>query len=214
MKKCTRCLKEKSEKEFRHPTSFTGKDTKTCEGCRRYNRSKAQKYTTKRNTTDLVNSFKTVCSFENCNESRKECLDFLHNETSEKVHLLSWSDKSDKVKLKYAMENSILLCVMHHRQHQEQKRIKKVWKQERQKRFYENRKALINSYKANKKCNICNLVCDTGKEYMFDLDHIDPSTKKGTVADMWGRKREDLITEIKKCRVLCANCHRSISQKK
>jgi hypothetical protein len=48
---------------------------------------------------------------------------------------------------------------------------------------------------------------------MFDFDHVDPSTKEGSIADMWSRKKEILVTELEKCRLLCANCHRSFSQK-
>jgi 5-methylcytosine-specific restriction endonuclease McrA len=42
----------------------------------------------------------------------------------------------------------------------------------------------------------------------LDFDHIDPKKKSCQIAQMASHSREVLMREIKKCIVLCANCHR------
>ena len=42
----------------------------------------------------------------------------------------------------------------------------------------------------------------------LDFHHLDPSTKSFEVSSAWVRSWKDLESEIAKCGVLCANCHR------
>lgn len=46
--------------------------------------------------------------------------------------------------------------------------------------------------------------------YVMDFDHRDSTTKRGHISDPKIRfsKLEKLLAEIKKCDVVCANCHR------
>lgn len=44
--------------------------------------------------------------------------------------------------------------------------------------------------------------------YVMDLDHLDPSTKLGTVGQMARRGIRKTQEEIAKCEAVCANCHR------
>ena len=51
--------------------------------------------------------------------------------------------------------------------------------------------------------------CGESRPECLDFDHIDPSTKEYNISKYrdslsW----EKLLTEIAKCRILCANCHR------
>jgi len=72
-------------------------------------------------------------------------------------------------------------------------------------------KAFVRRYKVMCKCADCGFK---GHHSAYDLAHIDRATKdcvskgrhRSSVDYDWGRKR--LKNEIKKCRVLCANCHR------
>ncbi|TFH42454.1 MAG: hypothetical protein E4H01_13460 [Lysobacterales bacterium] len=63
-------------------------------------------------------------------------------------------------------------------------------------------------YLADKGCE----SCGERDPRVLEFDHIEPGTKNGHVADLfgngysWGSER--LREEIRKCRVLCANCHR------
>lgn len=44
----------------------------------------------------------------------------------------------------------------------------------------------------------------------FDFDHLDPSTKEHDISRMGVQKyrEEQILSEIRKCRLLCCNCHR------
>ncbi len=74
-------------------------------------------------------------------------------------------------------------------------------KNRRDRRYY-----WLNKYKVSKGCNACGY---DKHPVSLDFDHIDPSIKSFTIA-----RRIDLSTlktlfqEIRKCQVLCANCHR------
>ena len=63
-------------------------------------------------------------------------------------------------------------------------------------------------YVAEKGC--CD--CGTHDPRVLEFDHIDPAEKHSTVArllgDGFGWGSEKLRQEIRKCRVICANCHR------
>jgi len=73
-----------------------------------------------------------------------------------------------------------------------------------------NNQALISRYKTACGCSICGY---NKHPFALDFDHLDPSTKRGAgyaaVCSSWSRKR--LKEEIRKCRVVCANCHRLIT---
>ena len=73
------------------------------------------------------------------------------------------------------------------------------------KRYAEN-KQTINDLKEGKCCEKCGYdKCSAA----LDFHHIDPSTKIDTVAKLSTHANiEAAINEIKKCVLLCANCHR------
>lgn len=51
------------------------------------------------------------------------------------------------------------------------------------------------------KCVRCGIIND------LELDHIDPKTKSFTIAKMWNIRKELFDIEIKKCQLLCQQCH-------
>jgi len=70
------------------------------------------------------------------------------------------------------------------------------------------RKEFVNRYKEMVGCEECG---GRYKGYVLDLHHIDPGQKSFTVsACNVNRKHELIRQEIKKCEVLCANCHREL----
>tara|TARA_R110002072_G_scaffold15413_4_gene61928 strand:+ start:1819 stop:2097 length:279 start_codon:yes stop_codon:yes gene_type:complete len=79
-------------------------------------------------------------------------------------------------------------------------------KRRRVKREYRNRKRKrLDDYKKTLRCEIC------GENHTrcLEFHHIDPSTKKGHIADLIKDCSFELVMEeIRLCRVLCANCHR------
>ncbi len=69
---------------------------------------------------------------------------------------------------------------------------------------YARRRYWLNKYKLHKGCEICGY-----KESAVALhfDHKYPSEKRRAIAHMMDYKLTNLISEVRKCRILCANCH-------
>jgi hypothetical protein len=98
----------------------------------------------------------------------------------------------------------------------------KSCKRERARQWYKDNKVAVNKkqqqyrkeryqwfvdYKATLKCERCN----ENHPAVLDFHHIDPNAKEFTVSDqVWTKKQEVVMDEIKKCIVLCSNCHRKL----
>lgn len=63
----------------------------------------------------------------------------------------------------------------------------------------------VNSFKI--KCELCNM---NFKSCQLDFDHLDPQTKKDGISNMVAKRmaKSIILEEIKKCRIICVNCHR------
>ena len=73
--------------------------------------------------------------------------------------------------------------------------------------YYLELKEWFINYKQTLKCS----KCGESRHWVLDFHHKDPSIKDGTIAQMLiNSSRENLIQEIDKCDVLCANCHRDL----
>lgn len=64
----------------------------------------------------------------------------------------------------------------------------------------------LDDYKKNLKCS----RCEFNHFAALDFHHIDSSTKLFSIANsiLRGYSKKKILEEIKKCIVLCANCHR------
>ena len=88
------------------------------------------------------------------------------------------------------------------------KEKEKIRKQKQSLKYHiENGKKLIEYVKEHKGCADCG---DADLPiYCYDFHHIDPKKKKYRVSDRMGiRPWKTLLKEIKKCILLCCNCHR------
>ena len=54
------------------------------------------------------------------------------------------------------------------------------------------------------------VVCGESESVCLDFHHIDPNEKDFTIGKHRNKSRENLLKEIQKCVVLCANCHRKL----
>ncbi len=63
---------------------------------------------------------------------------------------------------------------------------------------------LVRRYKAFCGCR----VCGEKEPVALDLHHTDPSVKEDNPSSMLGGSLDKLREEIRKCVVLCSNCHR------
>jgi hypothetical protein len=66
------------------------------------------------------------------------------------------------------------------------------------------RRYWLDKYKCSKGCEICGY---NEQPVALHFDHKYPSEKKRAIAHMMDYKLTNLINEIRKCRILCANCH-------
>lgn len=74
------------------------------------------------------------------------------------------------------------------------------------KQKYQQKKRQIQQLKSQMKC----AKCGESRGYVLDFHHLNPEQKENTIARMTSNNYEldKVYDEIKKCIVLCANCHR------
>lgn len=70
-------------------------------------------------------------------------------------------------------------------------------------RYHFKRRDLILSFK-NRPCADC---LGWFNHWQMHFDHRDPKKKKFNIGGQYGRPIKILLREIKKCDVVCANCH-------
>jgi hypothetical protein len=73
------------------------------------------------------------------------------------------------------------------------------------KRSQQRNVKIIQEEKLKRGCECCGY---NAHACALDFDHLDPATKKRDIAKMHTTNVSTLLLEIKKCQVLCANCHR------
>lgn len=71
---------------------------------------------------------------------------------------------------------------------------------------YQQKKNKIQELKAKIKC----AKCGDSRGYVLDFHHIDPNLKQENISRLTSNTSslENVYNEIKKCIVLCSNCHR------
>jgi hypothetical protein len=58
---------------------------------------------------------------------------------------------------------------------------------------------------------VCSGCGRDGHQALFEFHHLDPSRKEfGITSDGIPRRWERVVTELAKCVMLCANCHREV----
>ena len=51
------------------------------------------------------------------------------------------------------------------------------------------------------------VICGESDPVVLEFNHIDPSTKIDTIAQLMKHTFTPLLNEIEKCEVMCSNCH-------
>jgi hypothetical protein len=58
------------------------------------------------------------------------------------------------------------------------------------------------------KCNACKTEYNGKNAPIFEFDHVDPSLKEAQIMRIiTSRKWSEVVVELNKCRLMCANCH-------
>jgi len=69
---------------------------------------------------------------------------------------------------------------------------------------YSKRRQEINELKMSRGCIDCGYAKHPAA---LQFDHVDPSSKRFRISTSMNRRWEDVLEEIAKCEVRCANCH-------
>jgi len=90
----------------------------------------------------------------------------------------------------------------------------KALTKQRTRKTRSDRAEWLRNYK--KENNICCKICAENHPACVEFHHIDPEKKVMgiTKACNQGKSKEFIIEEMKKCEVLCPNCHRKLHWKK
>lgn len=73
----------------------------------------------------------------------------------------------------------------------------------------EKNKKFVNSIKKKSKC----AICGESEPCCLEFHHINPETKVDSIMNMLNEPEETLVEELKKCIILCSNCHKKIHAK-
>ena len=80
----------------------------------------------------------------------------------------------------------------------------------RNRSYREHNREWLNSIKSQLKCSICG----EDRIWCLDFHHTNPSEKEYNISSLVrDGSRQKIEEELKKCIVLCANCHRDIHYK-
>jgi len=69
---------------------------------------------------------------------------------------------------------------------------------------YASNKAMVNEYRKNHPC----VDCGNADIRVLDFDHRDPAEKSFCISWGYHKRPEQIMKEIEKCDIRCANCHR------
>ena len=140
---------------------------------------------------------------QRCGETDDSILEFNHIDPALKFKEVTNCSSKKQIAAEVAKCN--LLCRSCHRIHTHEHKYKGTSKQAR----------FVNGIKlAIGKCQICERTSGIDNHpYLFDFDHLDPSTKVANVSTLVSKnaKLENIATEIAKCRLLCASCHHRVT---
>lgn len=123
--------------------------------------------------------------------------DYDHRDPSDKSFALSKYQSKSIQAIKDEISKCDLLCANCHRV--------RTWPDQTRNIFNINNKQSIVAIGKDKPCMDC------GIKYQLcamDYDHRDPSTKLFHVSQTANHSMQEIVEEISKCDVVCANCHR------
>lgn len=77
-------------------------------------------------------------------------------------------------------------------------------------RFYTYTMSTMSDYRKRKELFFVllgNQCVQCGSQENLEFDHIDPGKKKFSITRMWGYSFKKVMEELKKCQLLCHECH-------
>ena len=205
---CKNCCREFALSAFKSTHARRTKLTAWCASCRASNSKSHKGNTTTGRCRKVYMEWKQSHACQHCGTG--ECIEADH--TGAKKHACShyawWACHGGAEALKTELKTCRPLCCFCHRVHsQNQRGVSKRRPSMVKKRTY------VNSIKLKiGECQLCKRKVQDGNCCGFDFDHLDETTKTDGICRMVDRyplqKFKSLIdVEVKKCRLLCCNCH-------
>jgi len=210
MPKCNKCKVTRDPSYFKSKYVRRSKLTTKCSICRNTNRRSDINPTTKKGKCrGVYQTWKSKRSCQNCGIKDSRLIEADHQKEFKKVHTCGdyafWSNHGVEA-LKAELLKCRPLCKFCHRlktqaERKKQKEPSKLAKRE-----------IINAEKLKRgACLTCKRKVRLKNAQAFDFDHINPETKRMRVSGMvykdWDYFNAHCLNEIKKCRLLCSNCH-------
>lgn len=144
------------------------------------------------------------CAFDGCIVENIDLYDFAHYDRKNKS--ITMSQCYNKKKIIEELSKGRFLCVWHHRlETRAELPLNKDLVIRNRLEYVNDRKMKIGS------CELCDIKVDINNTICFDFDHINPANKTECVSIMVDQRKynyQDISNEIRKCRLLCCNCHR------
>ena len=205
---CKQCCREFAiDPHFKSTVARRMKLTTTCASCRASN-SKSQKGNTKSGRCKKVYmEWKSSHVCQHCGTG--ECIEADHTDAKQHncSHYVWWACHGGVDALKVELNTCRPLCRFCHRIHSQTQRgvSKRPW--------LVKKRTHVNAIKLKiGECQLCKRKVNDGNLCAFDFDHLDETTKTENIGIMVHRyplkKFFSLIDdEVKKCRLLCCNCH-------
>lgn len=206
--KCPRCLKCKPLNEFYEALYFKYGISRLCIECVSGKRQEMTRW---------VREYKSNKSCEICGYSNGNALDFAHYDRETKYQTksgnrLSPSQIANKTKFLEEIKLTRLLCKVCHRD-ETKNETNEIFKDSdhKQNKQHARHRGVCNAEKLKRaQCNLCKMQVTLEKCHCFDFDHLPEYTKIKSISEMVVKNtdKQIIIDEMKKCVLLCANCHK------
>jgi len=206
-KLCKACKKIKLLLYFINSVT-NSKETVNCNECRQkksVNANKNNEYIRRhQKLREYRKQLKQKGKCVDCGIDDWRVLEFDHIDPSLKENQVSHCSSIDKITSE-AAKCELRCCFCH--------RIKTVITLTKDTNTYKekaaNNRLMVNNYKLSQNhCEFCERQITKINVFGFDLDHMDPKSKSNNVSSMLESSKEKVLEELKKTRLLCANCHR------
>lgn len=215
MKQCNTCGKNKELKDFHKKSASPDGHSNKCKQCQKeYQENHYQQNKDKIYQNNLikrlylaqeVNKLKNLPCVDCGNQYESFCMDFDHlfDKTmaiSKMVH-----ETFSLKRIIKEIEKCELVCILCHKN----RTYQRLQKQDKKESYpcYDRNRAIIALAK-NQPCMICGIQYES---WQMEFDHI--RDKEKAVSLMLGSSQKRLTSEIDKCQILCALCHRRKTKK-
>ena len=136
---------------------------------------------------------------------------YISFETAKKIGLpLKQGDTREQDNKKfnqyYHRPSPIGPCIREHWYTDKSNKNQRKRRAKHKKQYSDRNRKFVNRYKKLLGCTLCGWNKST---WGLHFDHINPQDKTTEISKMMSVSRREIKKEIRKCRLVCANCHRT-----